>query len=166
MPVPTPAPLSRRRFVAASAGVLGLLATAGCALPAPEEDPDPLLRLATAAERDARELAAADASHGPDAAGLRQVGEIRRVHAERLTAEIDRLADDPTDASGTPTAAPTRAPGNDGEVVCPPISEVRARMRSDARAAGDFAASSEGYRAELAAAVSAACTAALEVVLA
>lgn len=171
MPVDSPTPLSRRRFVAVTAGLVGLLAAGACAVPEPDREDDPLHRLAHSAARDARELAAADASHGDDAARLRRVGEVRRVHAERLGAEVDRQAAGPTVAvdeliGSEPTPTTAVADDRGGTVVCPPIDEVRARLRDDATAAAEVAAESEGYRAELAAAVSAACTAALEVVLA
>ncbi|MFL0578455.1 hypothetical protein [Dietzia sp. 179-F 9C3 NHS] len=166
--------LSRRHFVAVTAGVAGLVAAGGCTLPEPEREPDPLLHLAKAADRDARELAAADASHGGDVGRLRRIGEVRRVHSERLSAEIRRVdppGDD--DESGTDDgAAVDEQAGNAGSgdagpaAVCPPIGEVRERMRADARRAAEVAASATGYRAELAAAVSAACVAAVEVVLA
>lgn len=168
MPSPTPTRISRRRFVAASAGLAGLMTAGACALPAPGEAPDPFLRLAEAADRDARELAAADASHGAHVTGLRRVAQARRVHAERLFDEIRRRADDDAGAIGTGTGAGPTGTDDSGAatVTCPPIDEVRARLNADARAAGDAAVASEDYRAELAASVSAACTAALEVVLA
>lgn len=162
MPVPSPATstgpsLTRRRFVAASAGLAGLAAAGGCALPEPTREPDPFGALAEAAARDARELGAADASHGSDAARLRRIADVRRVHADHLTAEVLRL--DPEGSATGDEPPPATA-------VCPPIGEVRERLRADARRAAEQAAASEGYRAELAAAVSAACTAAVEVVLA
>jgi hypothetical protein len=55
---------------------------------------------------------------------------------------------------------PTQAP------VCPPAEEVRSRLRADAADAAGAAAATEGARAEIAGAVSAACTAAVEVELA
>lgn len=185
-PVTAPGPsLSRRHFVAVTAGVAGLVAAGGCTLPDPEREPDPLLHLAEAADRDARELAAADASHGGDVGRLRRIGEVRRVHAERLGAEIRRVdppgdddeagpddgaavAEQAGDAGSGDAGTEGTGPGAAGPaaVVCPPIGEVRERMRADARRAAEFAASATGYRAELAAAVSAACVAAVEVVLA
>ncbi|HMT48802.1 hypothetical protein [Dietzia sp. UBA5065] len=157
MPLSAPAPLSRRRFVGLTAGVGGLVAAGGCTPPRAADEPDPLQQLADAAERDARELAAADATHGEDVARLRRIADARRTQAERLSAEIRRLAPEGT-AEGTAETGPPP--------VCPPIGQVRARMRDDARRAGEVAESSRGYRSELAASVSAACTAALEVVLA
>lgn len=165
VPTPTPAPvtgphLSRRRFVAASAGLVGMAAAGGCALREPTREPDPLLALAAAAGRDALELGAADASHGPDAPRLVRIGLVRRVHADRLNQEIRRL--NPPEPSGTSTTGENLRPAP----VCPPLAEVRQRLRADARRAAELATASEGYRAELCAAVAAACTAAVEVVLA
>lgn len=156
VPLPAPAPLSRRRFVAAAAGVAGLVAAGGCGLPAVDDAPDPLLELAEAAGRDADELAVADASHGESVAPLRLIADARRVHAERLYEEIARQRD----ADAEPPREILRpAP------VCPPLEEVRSRLRADARRAAEVAAGTEGYRASLVAAVSASCTAAVEVVL-
>ncbi|HJC30142.1 MAG TPA: hypothetical protein H9759_12190 [Candidatus Dietzia intestinipullorum] len=169
MPVPTPTPLTRRGFMTASAGLVGLLSSGGCATSTTESEPDPLRRLADAATRDARELAAADASHGSDADRLRRIGGVRAVHAERLTDEIEREAgglQSLTDAVGSSgSAAPSPGRDDAAPAVCPPTDEVRRRLRADAGEAAEAAISAEGYRAELAAAVSAACTAALEVVL-
>ena len=134
-----------------------MLTVGACALPRPVDEPDPLLELAEAADRDARELVSADASHGEDAGRLRRIGDVRRAHAEHLAAEIRRLAPEGETTIGIGTGTPP---------VCPPLEEVRTRLRADARRAGEVAVSAEGYRAELAAAVSAACTAAVEVVLA
>src|SRR5699024_2114781 len=117
--------------------------------------PDPLLGLLEAAERDARELAAADASHGDRVGALRRIADVRRVHAERLTAIVERPEDD-----ATPTPVPPDPP------VCPPADEVRSRLRADAADAAGAAATTEGAGAEIAGAVSAACTAAVEVELA
>lgn len=159
MPVHSPTPLSRRRFVAVTAGLAGLFVTGGCTLPEATPEDDPLERLARAAARDARELAAADASHGSDAARLRRVGGVRGTHSDRLAAEVDRR-------NTNPAGGPGPGPDDDATPICPPIDEVRTRLRNDAADAAEVAAESEGYRAELATAVSAACTAALEVVLA
>lgn len=155
VPHSAPVALSRRRFVAAAAGVAGLAVTAGCALPAVTDDPDRLIDLLDAAERDAREFAAADASHGEWTGPLRRIAEVRRVHAERLSEIVER----PT-AEGQPSTSPG-APA-----VCPPVAEVRARLRGDAAGAAEVAVASKGARAEIAGAVSAACTAAAEVELA
>ncbi|MDV8000428.1 hypothetical protein [Rhodococcus sp. IEGM 1408] len=157
MPSTSSPPVSRRRFVASTVGVAGLVVAGGCALPTVDDEPDPLLRLAAAAERDALELGAADASHGEDAARLRRVADARRVHAEQLSAEIRRLA---------PEAAPTNGVEPTPPAVCPPIGEVRIRLRDDAKRAAEVAVASRGHRAALASSVSAACTAAVEVALA
>ncbi|MDX2355603.1 twin-arginine translocation signal domain-containing protein [Dietzia sp. PP-33] len=158
------APVSRRRFVAVSAVVTGLAAVGGCALPVVDDAPDPLVQLAEAADRDARELAAADVSHGDDVARLRRIAEARRTHFERLSAEIGRqttTGEAPPDDVATEDGVATDRP-----VTCPPVEEVRARLREDARRAAEVAVDSRGSRAEVTAAVSAACTAAVEVVLA
>lgn len=154
VPRTAPVVLSRRQFVVAAAGVAGLAVATGCALPTVSDPTDTLLGLLDAAERDARELAAADASHGEWAGDLRRIGEVRRVHAERLAGIVRR----PTEEG-----QPTTAPG--GPVVCPPVAEVRSRLRADAAGAAEAATLSEGARAEIAGAVSAACTAAAEVEL-
>lgn len=155
VPHSAPVVLSRRQFAVAAAGVAGLAVAGGCALPTVTDRPDPLLGLLEAAERDARELAAADASHGDRVGALRRIADVRRVHAERLTAIVDRPEDD-----ATPTPVPPDPP------VCPPADEVRSRLRADAADAAGAAATTEGAGAEIAGAVSAACTAAVEVELA
>ncbi len=167
MTASTPVPvsgrrLSRRRFVAASAAATGLVAIGGCALPSPAPEVDPLIPVAEAARRDAREFAAADASHGADVSRLRQLAEVRRVHADRLDGEIARSAgSDASIASGDdPPFEADTAP------VCPPLGEVRSRLRTDGRVAADVAVAASGYRAELTAAIAAACVSAVEVVLA
>lgn len=149
--------LTRRRFIAVAAGATGLALTAACGTGPAVGDPDPILELLGAAERDARELAAADASHGDRAGALRRIADARRIHAERLGELI-----------GEPQAAEemSDSPAPDSAAVCPPVDEVRRRLRADAKHAGEIAVSSEGARAEIAAAVAAACTAAVEVVLA
>ncbi|MFN3601833.1 MAG: ubiquinol-cytochrome c reductase iron-sulfur subunit N-terminal domain-containing protein [Dietzia sp.] len=157
MPASSTVPVSRRRFVAVTAVATGLVVAGGCAVPLIDDEPDPLLQLAEAADRDARELAAADASHGTDVARLRRIADARRTHAERLSVEIG-----PTDSA----EAPSNGAEPDTPAICPPIDEVRTRLRDDARRAGEVAVASRGQRAELAAAVSAACTTAVEVVLA
>ena len=50
--------------------------------------------------------------------------------------------------------------------VCPPLDEVRSRLRGDASRATEVAVDTDGTRAELAASVAAACISAVEVVLA
>lgn len=152
----SPVALSRRRFLAVSSGVVGLAVATGCAVPTADDSPDPILELIRAAERDAREFAAADASHGKYADALRRLAEVRRIHAERL----GELVDDPA-ASGT--AATTPPPG--AAASCPPIAEVRTRLRGDADQAAGVAVAADGARAELTGSVSAACTAAVEVEL-
>lgn len=170
MPISPPILLSRRRFIAATTGLAGLAVIGGCSEALPASEPDPLNGLAAAAARDARELAAADASHGSATAGLKKIAEVRRVHAKHLADEVGREAgDEPTPDDGD-QADESNSPGEPdpatpSTVVCPPIDEVLARLRADARTASEFAVSAEGYRAELAAAVSAACTAAVEVIL-
>lgn len=156
MPLPSSSPLSRRRFVASTVGVAGLMVAGGCALPTADDEPDPLIELAEAAVRDAEELAAADAAHGEDVARLRRVADARRVHAQRLHEEISlRRSGDDEPYREILQPAP----------VCPPLEDVRIRLRADARRAAEVAVDAEGYRAELVAAVSAACTAAVQVVL-
>ncbi|MBB1030784.1 twin-arginine translocation signal domain-containing protein, partial [Dietzia sp. SLG310A2-38A2] len=46
MPVSSTAPVSRRRFVAATAVATGLAVAGGCSLPLVDDEPDPLLPLA------------------------------------------------------------------------------------------------------------------------
>jgi len=148
--------LTRRGFITVTAGVAGLAVGAGCTSEPPGEHTDPLRELFEAADRDAREFAAADASHGDYADALRTLAEIRQVHATWL----GRFLEAPPPANGTST------PQSAGvEAVCPPVVEVRQRLGEDAGQAGDVAVSSRGERAEVAAAVAAACTTAVEVVL-
>lgn len=157
-PVVLTRPLSRRRFVAVTAGVTAVAATAGsCSLPATIGDPDPLTELAEAAHRDTVQFAAADASHGDQVRALHRLAEVRRVHADRL----DLLA---TPLPGELT--PSTEESVDAQIICPPLAEVLSRLRGDASRAAEVAVVVEGPRAELAASVSAACTAAVEVVLA
>lgn len=155
MPHSAPVVLSRRRFVGAAVGVTGFAVAGGCALPAVVDRPDPLIPLIDAAARDARELAAADATHGDRVGALRGIADARRVHAGAL-AELADTADEGAAQPVTPAPPP----------VCPPVDEVRSRLRADAALAADVAAETDGARAEIAGAVSAACTAAAEVVLA
>ena len=152
-------PLSRRRLLAVGAGTAGLALVGGCALPADDRGPDPLLELLEAAARDAREFAVADVSHGDHVTALRALAETRRLHAERL-GDLGEQLSPRVDAGATGSAAPAPDP------VCPPVELVRDRLRADARAAAEVAAGSDGRRAEVVAAVSAACAAAAEVVLA
>lgn len=180
MPLSAPVHLSRRRFVATAAGLVGLAVAGGCAVPSPNRDPDPLIRLAENAARDARELVVANESHGSSAGALRRLADVRRVHAEHLTDEVERAASgdlfgsaESDGAGGVPGvgSGESSVPGSatsatSVDPVCPPVDQVRARLHADSRSAAEVAVSAEGYRAELAAAVSASCTAALEVVLA
>jgi hypothetical protein len=115
-----------------------------------------VLELVLAAERDAREFAAADASHGKYVDALNRLAEVREIHARRLEELLVR----PRDAEPSPPVAAPEEP-----VTCPPVDEVRTRMRSDAAQATSVALDAEGIRAELAGAVSAACVAAVEVLL-
>ena len=151
-----PVALTRRRFLTVSSGAVGLMVASGCAVPALEGTPDPVLELIRAAERDAREFAAADASHGTYLDSIRRIADVRRVHAERLVELVDQPQDTTTDEA---TAEPT------SPVQCPPVDEVRSRLRADAAGAADVASASDEFRAELTGAVSAACTAAVEVLL-
>lgn len=157
MPHSAPVVLSRRRFVGAAIGVTGFAVAGGCALPAVVDRPDPLIPLIDAAVRDARELAAADAIHGDRVGALRRIADARRMHADALAG----LTDTADEGEGEEEPATLPPPP-----VCPPVDEVRARLRADAALAADVAAESDGDRAEIAGAVSAACTAAAEVVLA
>lgn len=153
-----PLHLTRRRFLALSSGLAGLAVATGCGVPAIEDTPDPVLELIRAAERDARDFAAADASHGAHRDAILRIADVRRVHAERL-AELVEPSAEPDVPESTP-AAETEA-----DLACPPVDEVRSRLRADAGGAAEVAAASEGIRAELTGAVSAACTAAVEVLL-
>ncbi|MBS7547516.1 hypothetical protein [Dietzia massiliensis] len=157
MPHSAPVVLSRRRFVGAAVCVTGFAVAGGCALPAVVDRPDPLIPLIDAATRDARELAAADATHGDRVGALRRIADARRMHADALAGLTD-TADEGEGEEQPATPAPPP--------VCPPVDEVRARLRADAALAADVAAEIDGARAEIAGAVSAACTAAAEVVLA
>lgn len=148
--------LTRRAFGALAAGTAGVALVGGCGPDETRTEADPLRSLAESARRDAAEFSAADASAGSAAPALRSLGGIRRQHAERLGEEIARL-----DPEGARAASPT-APA----ATCPPVADVRTRLRDEARAARDAAASATGYRAALAASISACCLAAAEVVLA
>lgn len=156
MPSSAPAALTRRRFLAASAGVVGLAVSTGCAAPGTDTSPDPVLEMIRSAQRDAREFAAADASHGAYVDALRRTADVRRIHAERLGELVDHPQETAPAEPGTAAPAPA---------YCPPVEEVRTRLRADAGRASEVAVGSDGIRAELTGAVSAACTAALEVLL-
>lgn len=136
-----------------------MVVASACSVPGTEQAPDAVVELIRAAERDALEFGAADASHGPYLDVLRRLAEVRRIHAERLS----ELIGQPEDTAGTDTAEPASDAGT--PVTCPPVEEVRSRLRSDASRAADVAVGSEGVRAELTGSVSAACTAAVEVLL-
>lgn len=151
----TPLPLTRRRFLAVSSSA-GLLMATGCALQKPEGTPDPVVELLLAAQRDAREFAAADSSHGQYVHALKRISEVRGVHAQRL----EELVRTP---SATESDVPD--PASEAPVVCPPVDEIRARLRSDADQARAVAVNSQGIRAELTGSVSAACVSAVEVLL-
>lgn len=151
--------LSRRRFVGVTVGATGLLAAGGCALPSSVVEPDPLLELAESARRDAEQFSAADALHGDHVRALHRLAAVRRTHADRLDELTGGLL-----TAVTSTPGPERDPGT--PAVCPPIDEVRSRLRDDAVRAADVVVDLEDTRAEVVAAVSAACTAAVEVVLA
>ncbi|MFD2393597.1 twin-arginine translocation signal domain-containing protein [Dietzia aerolata] len=153
-----PVTLSRRRFLAASAGVMGAVAVTGCTGEEGDGVSDPVVELIRAAERDAREFAAADTSHGKYVDALRLIADVRRIHAERLA----ELVETPPES----TAATTTTAEPDSVVTCPPVGDVRARLRTDSGHASEVALESEGIRAELTGSVSAACITAVEVLLA
>lgn len=158
MPFSSPVTLSRRRFLAASAGVMGAVAVTGCTGEEGDGVSDPVVELIRAAERDAREFAAADTSHGKYVDALRRIADVRRIHAERLA----ELVETPPES----TAAITTTAEPDSVVTCPPVGDVRARLRTDSGHASEVALESEGIRAELTGSVSAACITAVEVLLA
>jgi len=171
-PCPPSRGLDRRGFgavVLAAVGTgLGATTLTSCASGGDEDAPDALLPLAEAAARDAAELAAAgDGRPREEAARLQRVAGARRVHAETLRAEIARLAPSSSGSPATGTPAPAGAGGTPaaGAVTCPPLAEVRDRLRRDAELARGVATRATGYRSSLAASVSAACTSAAEVVL-
>lgn len=179
VPLSAPVHLSRRRFVATAAGLAGFTVAGGCAVPSPDREPDPLISLAENAARDAREFAVANESHGSSAGALRRLADVRQVHAERLTDEVERAANgdlfgsaESDGAGGAPrvgsgeSTVPVSESSANAAAVCPPVDQVRTRLHADAQSAAEVAVSAVGYRAELAAAVSASCTAALEVELA
>lgn len=159
VPSPAPTALPRRTFLAVSTGAVGLVVTSACSVPDTHKAPDAVLELIRAAERDALEFGAADASHGTYVDTLRRLADIRRIHAERLS----ELIEQPAGTAETGAAVPTSDAGP--PVTCPPVDEVRTRLRTDASHAGEVAVGSVGVRAELTGSVSAACTAALEVLL-
>lgn len=156
MPSSSPPLMSRRRFLGVTVGTAGLLAAPGCALPEPDGAPDPVLNLVLAAERDAREFAAADRTQGDLVGALHRLADVRRIQAGQLEAAL-------TSPRETPTPAPTTGPPE--PVRCPPVDEVRTRLRADIAAATEVALAESGIRAELTGAVAAACTAAVEVLL-
>ena len=157
-PIVLTRPLSRRRFIAVTAGATALAATVGgCSTPLSLGGPDPLVEIADAARRDAVQFAAADASHGDRIQILHTLAEVRRDHAERLQEMIEQPSPDVTSSAIEAEEAPP---------VCPPLDEVRTRLRADASRATEVAVDAEGTRAELTASVAAACISAVEVVLA
>ena len=151
-----PPGLSRRRFLAASTGMVGLAVVTSCGVPTDEDTPDPVLDLIRAAERDAREFGAADASHGTYRDAIRRIADVR----ELVERPVEAGAQEPT-----ATTAATAETESETNPVCPPVDEVRSRLLADAGGAAEVAVTSEGVRAELTGAVSAACTAAAEVLL-
>ena len=157
-PINLTRPFSRRRFIAVTAGATALSASVGgCSTPSSLGGPDPLQEIADAAHRDAVQFAAADASHGDRVQILHKLAEVRRVHAERLLQMREQPSPDVTPSAPGAEQAPP---------VCPPLDEVRSRLRGDASRATEVAVADEGPRAALTASVAAACVAAVEVVLA
>lgn len=156
MPSSSPTLMSRRRFLGVTAGAAGLLAAPGCALPEPDDTPDPVLDLVLSAERDAREFAAADSAHGDHVGALHRLADVRRIQAGQLEAALTSPRQTPTPAPSADSPEPVR---------CPPVDEVRTRLRADIATATEVALAESGIRAELAGAVAASCTAAVEVLL-
>ena len=158
MPSSSPTLMTRRQFLGVTAGAAGLLAAPGCALPEPDDTPDPVLDLVLSAERDAREFASADRTHGDHVGALHRLADVRRIQAGQLEAAL-------TSPRQTPTPTPAPSAGSPEPVRCPPVDEVRTRLRADIATATEVALAESGIRAELAGAVAASCTAAVEVLL-
>ncbi|MGC3971833.1 MAG: hypothetical protein QM775_32170 [Pirellulales bacterium] len=151
---------SRRTVLALAAAGLGAPALLAACDFTPDRSGDPttaqLTRLAEQARGDAAAATALIATAPAQAAALRLVAQQRTAHAKAITDELSRFLARPAPApssSAVPAAAAT-------------LSGLIDRLGTAAKAAGDAAVTSSGYRASLLGAVSAATTTHATVVLA
>jgi hypothetical protein len=156
---------SRRRVLAGGAAlaVLGMTAPACSSPPAPP-GVDELESQLTRAQHDS-ELATAAAAAATDKAistALTEVASERTRHAQALTAEIARLAVNPTTSTSSPTSGPT---STTSAPAAPTLSDVINSLRESAASASQLATTSSGYRAGLLGSIAAACTASYSVAL-
>ncbi len=113
-----------------------------------------LTGLATQARADAAAATALIATASAQATALKLVAEQRTAHADAITDELSRYLEQPA-----PSASPAPAP----QVTLASLIE---QLGTSAKAAGDAAVGSSGYRASLLGAVAAATTTHAQVVLA
>ncbi|GGM38518.1 hypothetical protein GCM10012275_06850 [Longimycelium tulufanense] len=155
-----PGPLSRRRFLALTAGLAAAAPLAAACTSASESaGPDPLVALATRARADA-DLARAVANTHPDlAAAAGVVAADRTAHAEALEREVRRVQPEGAPApSGTASAAP-------GAPASPTAAETGLveALRAAEKEAKDVVVAVPRYRAGLVGSVAASCASLREV---
>ncbi|MDF0531612.1 hypothetical protein P0W64_12225 [Tsukamurella sp. 8F] len=154
--VPTGRTVTRRAAIAMAGVSLGALTA--CSF-TPDRSGDPatktLTNLADAARADAAAATALIATAPSLATTLRLIAEQRTEHARAITDELSRFLEQP---APSPSAAPAPATRTQAKLV--------SQLKASARAAGDAAVSSSGFRASLLGAVAAAVTTHAEVLLA
>jgi hypothetical protein len=158
---------SRRRVLAGGAAlaVLGMTAPACSSPPAPP-GVDELESQLTRAQHDSElaTAAAAAATDKPISTALTEVASERARHAQALTAEIARLAVNPTTSASSQTSGPTSTTSAPA-APAPTLSDVINSLRESAASASHLATTSSGYRAGLLGSIAAACTASYSVAL-
>jgi hypothetical protein len=154
--------VSRRRVLVGGAALAALgLAVPACSSPPKPPAVDELEAQLTLARQDS-ELATAAAVGAPQPvnAALTEVAAERTKHAQALSAEIARVAVNPTSTTReTTTTAVAAAPP-------PPLADVVRSLRASADSARQLAGTSSGYRAGLLGSIAASCTASYSVALA
>ena len=149
----------------AALAVLGMTAPACSSPPAPP-GVDELESQLTRAQHDSElaTAAAAAATDKPISTALTEVASERARHAQALTAEIARLAVNPTTSASSQTSGPTSTSSAPAAPV-PTLSDVINSLRESAASASQLATTSSGYRAGLLGSIAAACTASYSVAL-
>ncbi|MBI3216575.1 MAG: hypothetical protein HYZ38_22400 [Mycobacterium sp.] len=166
MPSPS-APLEgviRRRDVLAGALAIAALAltASACSSDTPPEVDVLVAQLDLATGDHAMALAAATAAAPPVARALSQIASERAAHADALSAEIARVAGQPSPTSTTTSSTPAS-----GAPVPPPsVDDVRDALSRSAESATKLVASLSGYRAGLLGSIAASCAASATVSLA
>ncbi|HEY1839020.1 MAG TPA: hypothetical protein VGG53_02150 [Mycobacterium sp.] len=158
-------PLVNRRRVLVGGAALAVLAMSVPACSSPPAPPavDELEAQLTLARQDSElATAAAVGAAQPVGAALTQVATERAKHAQALTAEITRLAVDPTSTSHETTTPTTTSAA---AAPPPPLADVVRSLRTSADSARRLAGTSSGYRAGLLGSIAAACTASYSVAL-